>query len=284
MKVKRFIYTLANSILPQDDYYHDLTKKPFRPSVAYFIMFILCSYYVFLGLNTIATKAFVSERNLTSSFMQGVENYPKDLVVSIRDGRLMTNYFHPYFFWVNDEDKKHLLAVIDETGEPEKIMRYNAQFMLTSQALVIKRGSSFTAMPFGKTEMRVDKRTAEDLSRHIRIALSCLKIAVLLFALIGMPALLLATGTVYALGVAGISYLIWKWAAPHKDAHKVTFRKMHQLALHAITFPVILCYAMILAGGRLNNMHFTFLLIMLIFTNTAAYETFIDNPARPHRR
>lgn len=283
MKVKRFIYTLANSILPQDDYYHDLTKKPFRASIAYFLLFILLSYFVFLGLNTVLTRGFRSERNLASSLIQGIERYPVDLVISVRDGRLMTNYSHPYFFWVNDDDKKYLLAVVDETGEPDKIMRYNATFMLTSEALVIKRGQSFTSLPFGKTVLRVDASKAEDAARRISLALGCVQIFVILFALLGMPVLLLATGTVYTFFVAGVSYMIWRWIGPEKELRKITFKKIHQLSLHAITFPIILCYAMVLAGGRMNNMPFTFLLIMFIFTNTAAYECFIDNPARPRR-
>ncbi|MEN9327523.1 MAG: hypothetical protein RI947_331 [Candidatus Parcubacteria bacterium] len=277
LKVKRFLYTYINSVIPEDQYYHKLSRVPFSFSVKYLFFVVYATYVLFLLLSIAKTNFFSEKRAFINNLILKVRAYPDDLTINIKDGRLMSSYSKPYFMWVPEGDKQHLLAVVDETGSPEKIKMYGSLTLLTSNSFTFYNGARYVSVPYGKQELSINKDTMIKTGKTLDSLYGICKIVIVLFSLFLFPLLFVLVNFVYCVFVSLLTFACWNIFPQHVNK-KISFRRILQLSFHALTMPILLISFIVLFDAPLLRLPFTFIVLLMIFTNTAVYEYYIDPP------
>ena len=123
-KVKSFLNIFGRSLFPTDQYYKKILKTRLNISIKYFFFLLIFFNFIF-SLSLLVRFSPKKILNTLNLFTLTLQKYPDDLIISIKDGSTFTNYNHPYFLWMDYQDKKKLLFVVDETASTEKIKIYN---------------------------------------------------------------------------------------------------------------------------------------------------------------
>lgn len=231
--------------------------------------------------------------SLLSTLSTNLSQYPDDLIVSIHKGRLVTNNNRPYLLWLDQNDKKNLLLVIDETATQNKIRQYNSSALLTAQELVVNESS----IPLGYLDDQ--KLTKQEVNQFVqtidkaRSLLPVLFVVGALLLLILTPLASFVITFIYLLIASVIVFLVFK-VFFQKHFH---FRKIFQVSFHAITFPLALDYVFmfvrptipmsesnLLVFFRQIPFPMLFLVILAVFVAVGVYEAHGDGKVRKSGR
>ncbi len=287
--VKTFFHVFIKSFIPHTAYYSKILKTPFSFSFKYFLAMI----FVF---NAIFAISFFIRHNpkkintVLSTFSTNLSQYPQDLTVTIRKGKLITNYNRPYLLWLDYEDKKDLLLVIDESATPKKIRLYKSFFLLTSSELVVSntKTGSYSILPLSYVDDQT--LTNEKVSQFVKVInvvrslLPFIYIFGILFLLSLVPLASFIVTFLYLLFSSCIVFAVYKLFA--KKHYR--FKRVLQVSFHAATFPLFLDYTLIilrptirmgpnfLAPLRQIPFPFLFLTILAMFVAVGVYEAHAD--------
>src|SRR3989338_9359606 len=139
-KFKRFLHTYLNSAFPQKQYYQKLVKTKYHFTVKYFIVLIFClSFFasIFSLINLSTSVGGVND--FLINLKQGLSNYPTNMVINVKNGRLSTNYDKPYIFWINNNGRLEPVLVIDQFADDFfKIDSYQIPILITARGIAIK--------------------------------------------------------------------------------------------------------------------------------------------------
>jgi hypothetical protein len=281
-KVKTFFHIFLNSLLPHYPYYHKLIHTRFTFSLRYFAVFVLATYFLFSTL--LAAKLYVrfGLPQLSSSFRKALDSYPADLVVTIKDGKLTSNHDRPYFLWMDHNDKKVLLAVVDESASPEDIYEYNSVVLASANALTIRQyhdRTSITSIPLEGISMIIQKQVVVNVTEKIFQLMLPIFIATALFFVLVVPTLVFIADFFYVVIASILIYFLFKLRLKH-----LSLQKTLQLSFHATTLPLLINYSLALVGLRTSMVPFAFFILLLIFLTVAVYETYIFSPDHHHSR
>lgn len=295
--VKTFFHNFIKSLFPHAGYYSKIIRSPFSSSFKYLVMFLLV-------LNVSLVLFIVSQFNpnkvsmFLSSYSASLNSYPDDLVISIHKGRLLTNYSRPYLLWIDQQGEKNLLAVVDETATPDKIRLYGASVLLTSQDAVINNTGTGNVSVFPLQILDDQKITKQQMNslvqliNKIRFVFPMLYILILLFLIIFIPLISLIITFVYLFLASIIVFLVFKLFL-QKHFH---FRKIFQISFHAITFPLLLDYSLIVIRPTINSgpgflmaikqipFPMLFLIILAVFVAVGVYEAHGDGKVVHHKK
>jgi len=284
-KVKTFFHVFLRSLFPHSGYYSKVIKVPFSFSFKYFLM-ILFVFNACFVLYLVAKYNPAKINSIISATSSSLSNYPDYLTISLKKGRLITNNNHPYFLWLDYQDKKNLFLVIDESANPKKIQLYKSSFLLTAQELVINDTRTNTYSSFPLTYVDDQKITKEKINQLVQIIdrfhslFPLLFISGFLLLVVFVPFSSLIVTFIYLFFSSVIVFLVFKFFL-QKHFH---FRKIFQVSFHAITFPLLLDYAVIMINPtiRINSALFLplrqvpfpmlFLIILAVFVAVGVYE------------
>jgi hypothetical protein len=295
-KVKTFLHVFLRSLIPHTLYYSKILKAPFFFSFKYFIALLFALNLLFVGSFLVRYNP-KKVYSVLSSFSTSLSSYPSDLVISVENGRLITNNNRPYLLWFDYQDKKNLLLVIDETATSRKIQLYRASLLLTSNELVIRdvRTNTLSALPINYLDdQKITKAKVNQVVQGINISLSYFPLLytgfVGLLAVL-LPAVSFLVTSLYLLFSSCIVYLVYKFFA------KKHFRlkKIIQVSFHAATFPLLLDYLLIIlqptirmgpnAFLPLRQIPFPllFLMVLAFFIAVGIYEAHAEEShKKPH--
>lgn len=246
-KVKTFLHVFLRSLIPHTLYYPKILKTPFSFSLKYFLAMLFVLNVLFLGsffIRYSPNKIY----SLLSSLSTSLSSYPSDLIISLKKGGLMTNNNRPYLLWLDYQNKKNLLLVIDETATPKKIQLYRSSLLFTSNDVTIRdvKTNTLSTLPLNYfDDQKITKAMMNRAVRGINTVLSYFPLLygsfIVLFAVLLPTASFLVT-FLYLLFSSGIVFLAYRFFA--KKHFKI--KKIIQVSFHAATFPLLLDYSLII--------------------------------------
>ena len=273
-KVKTFFHVFKQSLLPQPRYYRKLLKTDFSFSFKYFAAFIFILNFLFfsLFLSTGLRPKFSLPLKSVSSALKA---YPANLSIEIKNGALTTSYNRPYFFWLQDGDRKTLLAVVSQTSTPDDAKNFEAPVVFTNRSLVFinsQENSNPTVIPYdSKLNLSVNKQFMNNLLAGFERAIPFLTALIIFFVFVLAPLFSIVTTFIYLAIIALLCYFVFSlYFKKHKYA------KTLQISLHAVTLPYLVKYAMLGIGYNLDRVWGVFMLLVVVFILSALYETYLD--------
>ncbi len=273
-KIKTFLHVVINSLFPSEHYYKKIAKTRFLFSLKYF--FALIFVLNFILISTFVFRNLFLNNNLTefkASLVKGLDNYPSNLIITIKNNRLTTNSDRPYIFWLNYQNVPHPLVAIDERATEEKIYQFDSTTILINSDGIIRRmGNGLRYYPFKiKGEFTINKQRVENLKNLILRFFELAPFLILIIFIILFIVLFLFFLFTKIFYLAIIS-LIGFWAI--KVFHvKTKYKKIFQISLHSNTIPVICEFAILILAWRVRFFHW-YLFLTLVFFAAAIYETY----------
>lgn len=285
-KVKAFFHIFTRSLLPQTEYYQKVLKTKSSFSVKYFFALVFFLNLVFILF--ICTKINpIKIDSLLLNLNHSLSQYPNSLTISIKKGSLMTTYDRPYLLWMNEKTNKHLLAVVDEAADEDKIRDYNSVLLITKKNLVIKNYEDYSrpiVLPLsGISDQVIDKAAITNVGYY----LSKVKqffipffVTTIIILIILLPIFSFLLNLIYVLIASLVVYLIYRlWG---KKTHTITYGKTVKLAFHAITLPLTLDYGLTLFNLKSKPSPVLFLFLISMFIFAAVYEAYLDKSKSLH--
>lgn len=259
-KAKIFARTFWNS-LTKPSYYKDINDAKFSFSFKYLLsLFLLVSFIVGVSISA-RTLGFISQTpkfvESTKGFM--VETYPKELTLTLKEGKITTNVKEPYFVDLAEDKKaaiesfKHFIA-ISTKGNPEDIKNLDSLFLLTADNLVVSEGSAsgnYRVISLNNTLSKIPNGVSMDktlftsildkFTPYVLKVLPRIIIGISLLILIFYPLLRGTFGFIFqAVFLLPASLVLFVGAKIAK--RKLSFTKTYQMSLHGATIPVTLSF------------------------------------------
>ena len=248
-KIKTFKRIFWNS-LTKPSYYKDIIEAKFSFSFKYLLsLFLLTSFIIGVSLS-VRVLNFISQSpkfvESTKAFM--VETYPKELKLTLKEGKIVTNVKEPYFINLPENNK----IAISTKGKAEDIKNLKALFLLTSDSLVISDNvDSYKVIPLSETLAKIPNGVAMDKTLFVSIldqfapyalkSLPKIIIAISILILIFYPLIRGVFGFVFeALFLLPATLVLFVGVKILKK--KLTFAKTYQMSLHGATIPILISF------------------------------------------
>ena len=271
-KLKAAFYTFYKS-LSSPPYYKDLLNVDFSFSVKYFFVLMAVAF-------TITTPGLLEPlrndfNNSVDKFVENSKNYfPEDLVIEIKDGQININKPEPYILPVpesgNEDDYPENLVVIDSDGTINDLEKYNT-FSLINKSNIIAQGSN-------RTEVYPLKNIPDTTITQEGFVNAVEKIEPYVKALpyILIPLTLIISGAIYfgsrIIYLTFVAFILWLFVKILEISTEidVNYKKSYQIAIHAMTLPLLIEVIADVANYPINA-PLWFLLVNIIFGMTAIY-------------
>lgn len=285
-KVKTFFHVFKGSLFPQSDYYSKIPKASFRFSLKYFISLVLILNFILIILIFVKYNPGRIGR-LLDGVVISLKNFPEELVINVRKGRIFTSYNRPYFLWTDFDGQKKLLLVIDETADPTKINQYRSYVLITSTEIIFKTdkllGEKSNVISLNRLgDQTFNNKTNQKIIQNLttiknRLLFSYFFIIPGLMILLPISSFLI---TLFYLAIISLIVCIIFKVYFHKRIH---YKKTLQVALHAVTFPLILDYFLIIFRPSIPvNIEvrpmlptpLVFLILLAIYVFAAVYQAY----------
>jgi len=265
-KLKTFIKTFKRS-LTEPSYYQNILNAKLSFSFKYlfallFFVSLVVGVSLFIKILKLIpqTPKFVES---TKGFM--VETYPKELKLTLKEGKITTNVKEPYFIDLAEGKKasiepfKHFIA-ISTRGNPEDIKNLDSLFLLTSNNLIVSEGAasgSYRVISLNNALSKIPNGVSLDkplfssildkFTPYVLKVLPKIIIGISLLILIFYPLLRGTFGFIFqAIFLLPASLVLFVGAKIAK--RKLSFAKMYQMSLHGATIPVTLSFVFGFSG------------------------------------
>lgn len=284
-RLKAFYYIYKNSLY-NIRYYKDILKVEINFSLKYF--FTLAAIATVVTTIRVAAPLIPTVKTTLNNLVFELSTvYPKDLVITAKDGEWTINQEEPYAIgtpeFLKDSDKEKIEAMIDEAkgdvdddfgGFPKNLIIFDHQgtindlrdkdtLILVNEANLITINSQgslevhpIDTIPNGElTKQRVDQALG-----NVKKYLGFVPALIILFVLLGT----LVYFTLFRLGYAIVLALIFLAVGNIKQL-KYDFSHYYKIALHSITLPLTLELAFTLIGMSIVTLPFSFMVLHIIF-------------------
>lgn len=255
-KLAAFFYILRKSVFAVS-YYQEIINAPLRFSLKYYLSFsLLLGCLLTIGLSVIIVPPLrnFSARLKTRAF----DLYPLDLVLTVKNGELSTNTAEPIHFplpyelftdtppAVTDQAQQYLLT-IDTSGSPNDFPDSRSVVLLTKFAIVVGEGmvsERYSVYPLKElADLRLDK---VQFDRMVSTMMPILDV---------LPAIVIAVLSVMLIFFLPISRLLFLAVlsvllipAARLLNLTLSYKKLFQLGLHALTLPTLIQIVMYASG------------------------------------
>lgn len=296
-KIKTFFHVLTNSAIPGEHYYKKIPKTHFGFSFKY--LFFLIFIIHFITTVIVLTRILLFENtitNLKTNIMQTFDSFPQDLVITVKNRRLFTNYNHPFIAWFHYKSIPFPMVVVDEYAQAGKIREYDSLALLHAEGVTTQTREKLSTYPFEKnTTYIINKGKVEVLKNFFLYWFSLLfPTAFLVFFVLSISLLPFAYFIAKFISLAILSIVVFiaaKLSYPH-----IQYKKILQISLHAITLPLILEYITFLVmphrpvfklwpGTQLAvqlRFSWLFIAIYFLFIAVAVYEVYGTHTTSHH--
>lgn len=272
--MKQFFQAVKDSIY-SPSYYAALRTQRLGYSIKYF--YKLAAILAVLHVILFSATTFPG---LQSFFADAgskiIAHYPENLELNVVKGEVSVNQPEPYFLTlpaeIGPEVQKDMpgvenLAVIDtkQSYTPEQFDRYRALVWVTKTHVAVRDNNGKVSLnPLqGVGDLTLNKAFVKSTLQKIAPLIKSLPFAILVFVFLGML-IGISNKLVYLL-IAGLAVFLYFRA--RKDV--VSYRAAYQIALHAITFPLVLTFLAQLAFPGFTVPFLTsFLLALVVYLNT----------------
>ncbi|QQG44679.1 MAG: DUF1189 family protein [Candidatus Roizmanbacteria bacterium] len=269
-KVKTFFYVFRSSLLPHQPFYHKLIKTKFSFSLKYFLFLSIIVYLVFVCIYAFKFNLFQNFSLASTNFYKSLAAFPDDLIISIKNGKLTTNYNRPYFMWMDNNQKKILLLVIDENGTQTSIKDYNALTLLTHEAVISRSlfdKNKYIINSFDKDSIIIDKAKVEEINDILKNVISTIYLLMPFVFIILLPLIVIIVNFLYLLLASIVVHFFAKYYFKG-----ITLRKTLQIAFHAFTLPLLVNYILGIIDPRIAILPITFFALTFLFLSFAIHE------------
>lgn len=279
-KIKTFWQSLVRSTT-KPAYYGDILSAKFSFSVKYlaFLLFIISTIWALrfaFGLISIRPKIPYFVQKIRSVI---TDIYPSDLVITVRNKKIVTNVKEPYFIDMPESGKElelggmHLM-VIDTKGKIEDYKKYNSAILLTSESVVIPddQNSEVAYRVYPLSDLFRDVPDGAALNKGVYQAFASQilpfieKIPSYLF-IFGAVMIILWPFVGMVFGLSGrMFYLVFStavlWVVAKIMKRGLSYTKIYQLSMHGLTLPILISTVISLFG---RSVPFLFSVVFLIF-------------------
>lgn len=257
-----------NSLIPNSKFYKTILKKKFYFSFLYFFAFLFVLNLLMFSIIALKINLGLNLKNF-KQLINTLDTLPKNLIININNGYLSTNQTMPILFW---KENKKLIAVIDESATNEKINQYKTNVLLTSTNIVFNdRLKNYTAIPYTKSDIKITKEEIVNLKSTILKVIPLIIALASFYFIILNPFFITIFLLIYLSFISLVAFLIYK-----SKIKKITFKKILQISLHAVTLPVIIYMVLMSFNNMLLNILSTyiFLLLSFAFILISIYDTY----------
>lgn len=272
-KISTFLHIFLRSLVPSERYYRKLLHTKLIFSLKYFftLVFILNFFAVCLFIVKL-NESLPEIASVKDEFIHMLDEYPKDLVVILKNGELMTTLDRPYFMWFTTNDTPHPVLIIDEQANSSQTHRYGATVFITAEGITINLGNTSHQYRFRSTDnFFFDHVSVEKLRENAVLFFRQLPIIMLLSSLI---LFFLLPIVIFVLLMFMLSFLSLAVYAGIKLIHRrITYRKVFHISLHSSTTPLLLEYIFYVRGLTIF-LPFGFLFFYILFLTLSLFETY----------
>lgn len=274
-KAKTFKHVLMHSLLPSVEYYTKIKKTPLLFSIKFAIMLLIVVSTLLYSASALRLIISSDQSDLRTQLKYAVENMPDDMIIIIKNNRLVTNNDRPLIIYTDSSVRPNPLIVVDEYAQPEKITQYNSSILFTKTGFAVYTNNEmkFYRYKLSKTVI-VNKESATKLINTITTAAPILLIA---GSVLVIPIITIISIIIKIITLMIMSFIVFIPA--HLSSHNVTYRKTFQVSLHAMSLP-LLVELLINAIGVKSYPGFLFSFITLIFVAGGVYEAYFGAPIR----
>ncbi len=274
--LKNLFQNIKDSIYNPAFYQRLGTEISFRASINYF--FRLVGVLAFVGAVIMAMGvALFYQKDITSTVDSVFASYPADLIVTVEDGQVRINQASPYFFPIDTvglpdtvsidlaEESIENLIVID-TEHPfstDLFQNYKTAILVTADSVVVQNKKEIRIMEIGDSISQViDQASVKSFAKTVNVFIMLLPIFLLIALFIGF----VFVSIFYLFYLLIPAFIIFIAAMVTKA--KWHFSKAYQIALHAMTVPLILWFLTMVFGVNIKvKFLFTAILLLVVVVN-----------------
>lgn len=249
-KIKAFIYILQNS-LRSINYYKEIVQENISFSLKYFAVLAL----IISVATTAAIAAPIAPKINTdiNNFLDNTaKSFPQDLVITLKEGKLSLNREEPYLipleniFTDNSDEELQFknLIVVDPKGTVEDLNKYQT-IILVNETNVITRAEN------GEIQSNTLQGIPDREFTQSNVAEIANSVKPITNLLIGLFIVVLFAGVLVYNFIFRLVYLVvptlFFMIAGYFRGLKIKFAGYYQLAIHAMTLPLIVELILVLA-------------------------------------
>lgn len=235
-------------------YYKDILKARASFSLKFLFVFALLFSLVATVQYAVAFAAFLPKMPgyLAMAREKGMTLYPKDLVVTVKDGVVSTNAKEPYvidfpFALPQDtENKPDHLLVIDTKATAERFTEYKSVVVLGKSTVYYRddKGYKFYPLTDMKGTLVINKAQYDEWAGKVLPYLQYLPQMVYGLGIAGLVLLpfMLTTGRVVGYLLALVVLTMFSLVLARVMKKKLAYGALYRLGMHAITVPVLVTY------------------------------------------
>ncbi len=274
--LKNLFQNIKDSIYNPAYYQKIITETSLRSSMHYFLR-LTCALALLVAIILAARVTIFDQKKIADAVNSILSSYPADLVVTVDQGIVSINQPSPYFFSTSavalpseasDEfaqEGYENFVVIDTEHQfsTDLFQNYKTAMLITSDSVIVKNKKEIRIMEIGDGVSKVvDQGYVQSLTHKINIFLKALPLFLLVVIFIGCGIGLLF----YLIYLVVPAFIIFAAAAVTRA--KWTFAKAYQVALHALTLPLILWLLLPVFGVSLKvKFLFTAVLLLVVVVN-----------------
>lgn len=272
--MKQFFQSIRDSVY-NPSYYAELRTRPLSYSIKYFYKLA-----VILGLVGVVLFSITTFPNLQSFFSDAggkmIAYYPEDLEIKVEKGEVAINQPEPYRMSLPEEIKGDVnkempvvknLIVID-TKEPfslEQFDKYETLVWVTKTHIAARDDGGQVRLNAlqGVSGLTINKMFVESTLQKLAPLIKAIPFLILVLVFLGI--VIGVSGKLIYLLIAGV--LVFLYSKVRKDP--VSYRTAYQVALHALTLPILLIFVIHLVFSQFQiPLLTTILLLAVVYLNT----------------
>lgn len=239
-KIKAFGYVFVKSVSSLK-YYADVVKTNFSFSLKYYL--VLAAILAVVSTGAIAAPKVPEIKNTLKTFIsKGVESFPEDLVVTIKNSELSINQPEPYYIPIPEntdfENRKLLenMVVFDSMGTIGDLEEYKTLVLVNKTNILVQGGNKIEVYPLKDVpDTEISKDNVVELANKMEPLVKSIAYIIVVFVLLGT---VIYYGGIRFMYTAAIATPII-FVANIFAKTNLTYTKAVQIGLHSITAPLV---------------------------------------------
>lgn len=277
----RAFYGHFQSSLFDFAYYRQVLNLDLAISFKYLAtLLILVSFINGLAFSIILSSHLPQIPDFVAKAKSAILNfYPLELILTIKNGELSTNVNEPYYidppeiisiFNARTEQAVAHFLTIDTQSKIEDFASYKTVILVTKKAIAVSRGDgkyetkSFSDIDPKNSGITIDQTKYSSTIGQLLPYLDYLKKATIVLIIIALVLWPPIGGTLYLLGkLLYLLPLAFAFYLLFKGSGLLNFKKIYQLGLHALTWPIVINLVADLFGFNFSYFYSLFFIIWL---------------------
>ncbi len=246
-RISTFIYVLKSS-LTNPSYYKDVADSKFLFSLKYLYLLF---YFTALVVGVVSAVQIAAILPQTPDFIKTAKMimddfYPEELVVTVEEGELSTNFETPYFIYLPSEigDSSTRLITIDSKARFEDIDAYDTIILVSESAIYYPNNDNgaYEVFPLSDVDNFVINKGVYDsfvtsFSPYLDRLPSLLYVGIVLMILV-LPFTLAALSLLgRLLYLTVITFALFAFSKVMR--RDLTYKSIYKISMHAVSWSIL---------------------------------------------